>query len=249
MLTVQQPCQALFVAPCSHVWHYKCVKPLLDKEFPAFLCPNCRAIADLDRDIEEDEFEEEVWEQIPDEVLHGDDDNGGGTLSPNSTILREIAEADKDQRRPAQDLVPPQLAAPTAPEPGLDPVPSFASSRVGMEGSPPPPAAASPTAGLDTTVIRRRTGGLRELDLAPEAANHHRHHHHHHHHNNNNNGHRKSGGSDTGSGSSDGGVGHDGPMTPMNDAGPFLLDGRGGVPRSSQPVLHLDDSSDEHTDL
>ncbi|KAF8465327.1 hypothetical protein BDZ91DRAFT_659503 [Kalaharituber pfeilii] len=49
------PCQALFVAPCSHVWHYKCIRPLVDKGYPVFLCPNCRAIADLERDIDEDE--------------------------------------------------------------------------------------------------------------------------------------------------------------------------------------------------
>ncbi|KAI5811211.1 RING finger protein, partial [Peziza echinospora] len=50
------PCQALFVAPCSHVWHFKCIRPLVDKGYPNFLCPNCRAIADLERDIEEDEL-------------------------------------------------------------------------------------------------------------------------------------------------------------------------------------------------
>lgn len=52
-----QPCQALFVAPCSHVWHYKCIRPLVEKAYPLFLCPNCRAIADLERDIDEDELE------------------------------------------------------------------------------------------------------------------------------------------------------------------------------------------------
>ncbi|RPB29724.1 hypothetical protein L211DRAFT_776311 [Terfezia boudieri ATCC MYA-4762] len=51
------PCQALFVAPCSHVWHFKCIRPLVLKSYPVFLCPNCRAIADLDRDIEDDELE------------------------------------------------------------------------------------------------------------------------------------------------------------------------------------------------
>lgn len=51
------PCQALFVAPCSHVWHFKCIRPLVLKSYPVFLCPNCRAIADLERDIEDDELE------------------------------------------------------------------------------------------------------------------------------------------------------------------------------------------------
>ena len=55
----RQPCQALFIAPCSHTWHYKCIRPIIQTEYPAFLCPNCRAVADLEEDIEEIE----QWEQ------------------------------------------------------------------------------------------------------------------------------------------------------------------------------------------
>jgi hypothetical protein len=55
------PCQALFVAPCSHVWHYKCVRTLIYPSWPSFQCPNCRAYADLEADVEppedEDDFE------------------------------------------------------------------------------------------------------------------------------------------------------------------------------------------------
>ncbi|KAF2765810.1 SMAD/FHA domain-containing protein, partial [Teratosphaeria nubilosa] len=47
------PCQALFVAPCSHVWHYKCVRSLIQSiNYPNFCCPNCRFIADLEADVE-----------------------------------------------------------------------------------------------------------------------------------------------------------------------------------------------------
>ncbi|KAF8340232.1 hypothetical protein F5887DRAFT_444107 [Amanita rubescens] len=31
--------QALFIAPCSHTFHYKCIKPLLEAHHPAFSCP------------------------------------------------------------------------------------------------------------------------------------------------------------------------------------------------------------------
>lgn len=41
------PFQALFVAPCSHTFHYKCLRPLLINH-PGFLCPLCRKYADLD---------------------------------------------------------------------------------------------------------------------------------------------------------------------------------------------------------
>ncbi|ODQ63288.1 SMAD/FHA domain-containing protein, partial [Nadsonia fulvescens var. elongata DSM 6958] len=47
------PCQALFIAPCSHVWHYKCCRLLIIKAYPQFECPNCRAICDLEEDIED----------------------------------------------------------------------------------------------------------------------------------------------------------------------------------------------------
>lgn len=59
------PCQALFVAPCSHVWHYKCVRNLIHgPSWPNFLCPNCRFVADLDADVEPDEEEEEEEEEL-----------------------------------------------------------------------------------------------------------------------------------------------------------------------------------------
>ncbi|KAL0959059.1 hypothetical protein HGRIS_014359 [Hohenbuehelia grisea] len=44
--------QALFIAPCSHTFHYKCIRPLLDSHHPAFSCPLCRTFADLEEDVE-----------------------------------------------------------------------------------------------------------------------------------------------------------------------------------------------------
>ncbi|KAK0557541.1 hypothetical protein OC846_000329 [Tilletia horrida] len=48
-------CQALFIAPCSHVFHYKCIRPLLTLHYPGFSCPLCRTFADLEADVEQDE--------------------------------------------------------------------------------------------------------------------------------------------------------------------------------------------------
>ncbi|KAI0220952.1 hypothetical protein L0F63_004493 [Massospora cicadina] len=47
--------QALFVAPCSHTFHYKCIRRLL-LEGPAFVCPLCRTYADLESDVCVDEL-------------------------------------------------------------------------------------------------------------------------------------------------------------------------------------------------
>lgn len=46
------PCQALFIAPCSHAWHYQCIRPLVIKSYPHFLCPNCRCTWDLESEVE-----------------------------------------------------------------------------------------------------------------------------------------------------------------------------------------------------
>ncbi|KAH7929182.1 SMAD/FHA domain-containing protein [Leucogyrophana mollusca] len=52
--------QALFIAPCSHAFHYKCIRPLLEAHASAFSCPLCRTFADLEEDVEiEAEVEEE----------------------------------------------------------------------------------------------------------------------------------------------------------------------------------------------
>ncbi|KAI0338436.1 hypothetical protein BDW22DRAFT_1338073 [Trametopsis cervina] len=46
--------QSLFIAPCSHAFHYKCIRPLLDQHHPAFSCPLCRTFANLEEDVEVD---------------------------------------------------------------------------------------------------------------------------------------------------------------------------------------------------
>ncbi|KAI9310817.1 SMAD/FHA domain-containing protein, partial [Dichotomocladium elegans] len=44
------PTQALFVAPCSHTFHFKCIRPLL-QSYPGFQCPLCRGYADLEASV------------------------------------------------------------------------------------------------------------------------------------------------------------------------------------------------------
>lgn len=53
----------MFVAPCSHTWHYKCVRRIINgPTWPTFNCPNCRAVADLEADVE-DPFPDAEWEE------------------------------------------------------------------------------------------------------------------------------------------------------------------------------------------
>lgn len=79
----------------------------------------------------------------------------------------------------------------------------------------PPAASSSPveirqiSSSRATGSWRRRTGGVRDLDLQQEGG-----------------GVEDASGGGSRSGSSSGGEGgHEGPMTPMNDAGPFVFDG------------------------
>jgi E3 ubiquitin-protein ligase DMA1/2 len=66
-VTIQQ---ALFIAPCSHAFHFKCLRPLLDNHYPAFICPLCRTFADLEADVEVDEVDD-GWED-PSDALRVD---------------------------------------------------------------------------------------------------------------------------------------------------------------------------------
>ncbi|ODV85734.1 hypothetical protein CANARDRAFT_27829 [[Candida] arabinofermentans NRRL YB-2248] len=53
-----KPCQAVFVSSCSHSWHYKCIRPIVVRTYPQFLCPNCKAVCDMEADFDEDEEED-----------------------------------------------------------------------------------------------------------------------------------------------------------------------------------------------
>ncbi|KAJ7849520.1 hypothetical protein B0H14DRAFT_2765366 [Mycena olivaceomarginata] len=71
--------QALFVAPCSHMFHYKCLHPLLHSAFRWVLtpsdsgCPLCGTIADLEEDVEAEVVEEnEGDESLASDVSEGE---------------------------------------------------------------------------------------------------------------------------------------------------------------------------------
>ncbi|KAJ3057270.1 hypothetical protein HK097_009929 [Rhizophlyctis rosea] len=53
------PFQALFLAPCSHCFHYKCATPLLSSAV-MFQCPLCRQVANLEANVTNEDFGDEV---------------------------------------------------------------------------------------------------------------------------------------------------------------------------------------------
>ncbi|PPQ75050.1 hypothetical protein CVT24_010463 [Panaeolus cyanescens] len=75
--------QALFIAPCSHTFHYKCIRPLLEAHHPAFSCPLCRTYADLEEDVEVDaEIDEEV--EMEEEINTGIEPEAPNLVIPKS---------------------------------------------------------------------------------------------------------------------------------------------------------------------
>ncbi|KAI8378931.1 hypothetical protein BD560DRAFT_388984 [Blakeslea trispora] len=60
-LYAMSPFQALFISPCSHTYHFKCIRPLL-QSYPGFQCPICRQYSDLEANVATEE-EEELQEQ------------------------------------------------------------------------------------------------------------------------------------------------------------------------------------------
>ncbi|KAI8890791.1 SMAD/FHA domain-containing protein [Backusella circina FSU 941] len=45
------PFQALFIAPCSHIFHFKCLRPIVFQNYPGFSCPLCRSYYDLEASV------------------------------------------------------------------------------------------------------------------------------------------------------------------------------------------------------
>ncbi|KDE04506.1 hypothetical protein MVLG_05072 [Microbotryum lychnidis-dioicae p1A1 Lamole] len=82
-------CQALFIAPCSHVTHYKCIRPLVLQNYPGFSCPLCRTYADLEADVEIDPPE-------PDIAVPG--------LADLPAVVDEAPECDIADRSPPMNL-------------------------------------------------------------------------------------------------------------------------------------------------
>ncbi|SMQ48193.1 unnamed protein product [Zymoseptoria tritici ST99CH_3D7] len=102
------PCQALFVAPCSHVWHYKCVKNLIHgPSYPNFLCPNCRFVADLEDDVEPAEEEEEFEEY--DEAQMAEDEQNEATQQNGQNAVDRLLDASGPHRENDHDNPAPRI--------------------------------------------------------------------------------------------------------------------------------------------
>lgn len=62
------PYQALFFAPCSHCYHFKCVAYLVSQS-PMFQCPLCRQVANLTASVSSESLAEGNKITVPLPVL------------------------------------------------------------------------------------------------------------------------------------------------------------------------------------
>jgi E3 ubiquitin-protein ligase DMA1/2 len=149
--------QALFIAPCSHAFHYKCIRPLLEMHHSAFLCPLCRTFANLEEDVEVDVASIDLEDRAPEEKAPAStaapEDADIILLSPNLGRERDGAETEVEPEMGLGNVrrvpVPPSIidlaegsdddrdaemadASNHDNEPPLPPLPEG-------EGSPPPP--------------------------------------------------------------------------------------------------------------
>ena len=170
-LTTLQPCQSLFVAPCSHTWHFKCVRSLLTSpQYPIFICPNCRAGADLEADIDDPS---EEWEELEAEGENGDKSSvNGAPLAPAPSATPAEQESTIMQDADAMDVT----------------------VSLSTSDSPSPTGRGNlPHSTSEPLPIPSGSGRARDQHTPSPPNN-----------------------------------GHEGPITPRNEAGPWVFDGSAG---------------------
>jgi hypothetical protein len=197
----------LFVAPCSHVWHYKCIRPILNgPTWPNFLCPNCRAVADLEEDVEDppdfEDWEEDAEQADGDSTAKIENGEGDRHITPRASLVPMNAQAPvngNNENEAGVSLADLQQVISNI---------SITDSLNGIASQPipnpqtPERRAEPPTSSVTQPVTINVTGANEYSGLSPLYPSQH-------------------------DGLTPDRV-HDGPMTPRNDAGPFVLDGSAG---------------------
>ncbi|GAA5885559.1 hypothetical protein JCM6882_007470 [Rhodosporidiobolus microsporus] len=143
-------CQALFIAPCSHVTHFKCIRPLVEQNYPGFCCPLCRTYANLEADVEIDLPEPEPT------PLPADEDPSSSSLG----LLGVSREPDMDA---VEEVDEPASRAPSIRSPGGGAGPRPSGSRRSSV------AALTQALGEASIQGQGRRGSSRPASIAPSA--------------------------------------------------------------------------------
>lgn len=87
-INAMSPFQALFLAPCSHCFHYKCVTTLLGAGF-MFQCPLCRQVANLEASVAEpDDYDQMQLEELEERESLSTDENDNDEVVETATTQR-----------------------------------------------------------------------------------------------------------------------------------------------------------------
>jgi pSer/pThr/pTyr-binding forkhead associated (FHA) protein len=188
------PCQSLFVAPCSHVWHFKCIRPILNdhKTYPHFLCPNCRAVADLEADVDEpiedwEDLEDSAEDEKPETLPKPSEEANSQSQNAVTASMQDLSLREASPNASAMS----STSAPHSPTASTGP--SLLQRRIASQTQIAPLAdVVTPDAAADTEV----EGGEPKEQTTPTTEV--------------------------------SGVIAEGPLTPRNNAGPFVFDGSAG---------------------
>ncbi|CAI6310858.1 unnamed protein product [Periconia digitata] len=227
------PCQSLFVAPCSHVWHYKCIRPILNgSTWPNFLCPNCRAVADLEADVE-DMGEFETWDDdapASGDAKSNDPDTQDRQVTPKSSThlaLPDISNGQQSSQPGISDIEAAIANIQLTPAPTTASATNITTASAAVPSTPQPLQSRNASSPAVTSSVTQPVSinilSANEAGLSPLYHN-------------------------TSNGLSPDHGGAECPMTPRNDAGPFVLDGSGSAGRAAaQGILRARENGESNT--
>ncbi|ORZ17780.1 hypothetical protein BCR42DRAFT_412500 [Absidia repens] len=118
------PLQALFVSPCAHTYHYKCIRPLLSS-YPGFQCPICRTYSDLDANtnLECHEIAEKYNLRRQSTIIDPSSTMTCITHTTSTTNTSQHRNSENDDAPQPQhpSILPPVSSASTSQQPQTDP--------------------------------------------------------------------------------------------------------------------------------
>ena len=177
--------------------------------YPHFQCPNCRANADLEADIDEplSDFEEE-WEEAPEEVQEKDTVAGAPSSAAEHPTIRTSDSTDEDADGAGETSVT-ALASHVegiSLRPNDQPPSPVSATNLSIPRATPIPIGPASSISTGTTSSSASPpGSAAQYALAREET-----------------------------------AAPDGPMTPRNDAGPFLLNGTVGRSEGRNGMSNLE---------
>lgn len=131
--------QALFIAPCSHTFHYKCIRPLIESHFPGFSCPLCRTFADLEEDVEVDVDMDQLESEDRGDLATPDGDGDGAAAGTGAAVGTGVEEEEEEEDNDYDSVVE-AVSTALAATSHQQPRPTHFERDIGAETDVEPPA-------------------------------------------------------------------------------------------------------------